>query len=67
MAFTFTGLKLKGYIGKFGAVEMSDISAFEVFPDEKVLSGSESGHLLLWDAHFIKAVLHTPGMKPCHE
>jgi WD40 repeat protein len=28
MAATFTGLKLQGYIGKFGKVELSDISAY---------------------------------------
>ena len=44
MAATFTGLKLQGYIGKFGKVDLSDISAFMELPDAKVISGSESGN-----------------------
>eukprot|EP00924_Labyrinthula_sp_SR-Ha-C_P014802 snap_masked-scaffold_43-processed-gene-1.105-mRNA-1 protein AED:0.40 eAED:0.43 QI:0/-1/0/1/-1/1/1/0/1531 len=54
MADTFTGLKLQGEVGKFGAVEMSDIVAFDFLPDGKILSGSESGSLLLWEGQFIK-------------
>ena len=57
MAETFTGLKLKGEIGKFGQIELSDISAVCVLEDGKVVSGSESGDLLLWEGNFIKAVL----------
>jgi WD40 repeat protein len=67
VANTFTGLKLKGYIGKFGVVQMTDISGFAIFPDEKVLSGSETGELLLWESHFVKAILHEKGKKNCHE
>lgn len=66
VANTFTGLKLKGYIGKFGVVKMTDISGFEIFPDEKVLSGSETGELLLWESHFVKAILHERGFDRCH-
>lgn len=54
MKDTFTGLKLQGEIGKFGNVELSDITALEFLDDGKVLSGSESGSLLLWEGHLIK-------------
>ena len=54
MASTFTGLKLQGYIGKFGKVDLSDIAAFIELPDGKVISGSENGALLLWEGNFIK-------------
>ncbi|OQS05147.1 phytophthora infestans avirulence-associated protein 3.4F-A [Thraustotheca clavata] len=54
MASTFTGLKLQGDIGKFGKSELSDIEAFCVLPDKKVLSSTERGALLLWDGNFIK-------------
>jgi WD40 repeat protein len=67
VANTFTGLKLKGYIGKFGVVKMTDISGFEIFPDEKVLSGSETGELLLWESHFVKAILREKGELTCHK
>jgi hypothetical protein len=33
------GLKLQGQIGKFGNVELSDISAFVEMPDGKVIAG----------------------------
>ena len=54
MASTFTGLKLQGYIGKFGKVDLSDIASFTELPDGKVISGSESGAILLWEGNFIK-------------
>jgi len=54
MASTFTGLKLQGAIGKFGRVDLSDIHAFAELPDGKVVSGCESGWLLLWDGGAIK-------------
>ncbi|CAG9460447.1 unnamed protein product [Pedinophyceae sp. YPF-701] len=66
MANTFTGLKLQGQIGKFGAVEISDIAGYVEMPDGKVLSGSEYGELLLWDGGLIKAVIRAEGDKPCH-
>ncbi|GBG26863.1 Echinoderm microtubule-associated protein-like 1 [Hondaea fermentalgiana] len=67
MADTFTGLKLQGDIGKFGKVELSDVSAYAVMPDGKVLSGSESGSLLLWDGNFIKLEVRRPGHLLPHE
>ena len=65
MADTFTGLKLQGEIGKFGAIELSDISAYLELPDGKVLSGSEAGNLLLWDGGLVKVEIRTSA-GPCH-
>lgn len=66
MASTFTGLKLVGQLGKFGQVELSDVCAYLEFPDGKVLSGTESGQLLLWAGNLIKAVLMRSGHTTCH-
>ena len=76
MAQTFTGLKLQGDIGKFGQVELSDISGYCELPDGKILSGSDWGNLLLWEGNLIKceithgSVLPAPSGKPsglkCH-
>ncbi|KAJ3102122.1 Cilia- and flagella-associated protein 44 [Phlyctochytrium planicorne] len=67
MAATFTGLKLQGYIGKFGASELTDISAFIQLADGKVLSSTETGNMLLWDGGIIKCELALKGKKPCHQ
>eukprot|EP00750_Incisomonas_marina_P000726 INCI1049.1.p1 GENE.INCI1049.1~~INCI1049.1.p1 ORF type:complete len:1846 (+),score=390.53 INCI1049.1:84-5621(+) len=62
MARTFTGLKLKGEIGKFGTVELSDIVGYAEMPNGMVLSTSEGGNPLLWDGIFIKAeIFRGPG------
>ena len=66
MARTFTGLKLQGAIGKFGGVELSDISAYVELPDGRVLSGSESGRLLMWDGHLIQYQVVQLDDSPCH-
>lgn len=66
MAATFTGMKLQGYIGKFGKVELSDISAFIELPDGKVISGTETGSLLCWEGNFIKCRFIMVGGKSCH-
>ena len=66
MARTFTGLKLQGAIGKFGGVELSDISAYVELPDGRVLSGSESGRLLMWDGHLIQYQVVQLNDSPCH-
>lgn len=65
MAGTFTGLKLQGQIGKFGNIELSDISAFVELPDGKVLSGTETGYLLMWDNNLIRFRVGKKGA-PCH-
>lgn len=67
MASTFTGLKLQGYLGKFGATELSDIASFFQLPDGKVLSSTETGNLLLWDGGMIKCEISGKGKKPCHQ
>lgn len=67
MAATFTGLKLQGFIGKFGKVELSDIVAFKELPDGKVLSGTEVGALLLWEGNFIKCRFTAVGGTLCHQ
>ncbi|MEW5304835.1 MAG: hypothetical protein WDW36_007418 [Sanguina aurantia] len=66
MASTFTGLKLQGAIGKFGNVGLTDVAAFVELPDGKVLSGTETGELLLWDGGLIKVVLTGVEGRPCH-
>lgn len=67
MANTFTGLKLQGSIGKFGKTELSDIEAFCVFRDGKVLSSTERGSLLLWDGNFIKCEVLGPERSLPHQ
>ncbi|XP_063718325.1 cilia- and flagella-associated protein 44-like isoform X2 [Symsagittifera roscoffensis] len=66
MARTFTGLKLQGEIGRFGKTELSDIEGYVELPDGKVLSGCESGNMLLWDGGLIKVQIGRKGKKPCH-
>lgn len=66
IAETFTGLKLKGEIGKFGQQEISDITSYYEFPDGKVLSGTEYGKLLLWEGNLIKCVVGVDEGTPCH-
>ncbi len=69
MASTFTGEKLLGKVGKFGALDISDTSGFVICPDEAVISGTEGGDVALWSGdQTIKLVLalsvdgdsHTP-------
>jgi cilia- and flagella-associated protein 44 len=57
MAQTFTGLKLQGEIGKFGQLELSDVTGIGELPDGKVLCGTEYGTLILWDGNLVKAHL----------
>ncbi|XP_031219826.1 cilia- and flagella-associated protein 44 isoform X2 [Mastomys coucha] len=66
MAFTFTGLKLQGSLGRFGKTSTTDIEGYAELPDGKVLSGSEWGNLLLWEGSLIKVELCRTGMKSCH-
>ena len=54
MAWTFTGLKLKGELGRFGKTALGDIDGYIQLPDGKVLSGSDWGNMLLWDGGLIK-------------
>ncbi|XP_013370508.1 PREDICTED: cilia- and flagella-associated protein 44 [Chinchilla lanigera] len=66
MAFTFTGLKLQGSLGRFGKTATTDIEGYVELPDGKVLSGSEWGNLLLWEGSLIKVELCRTGTKSCH-
>ncbi|KPI92833.1 WD repeat-containing protein 52 [Papilio xuthus] len=54
MAETFTGLKLKGDLGRFGKTEICDVLGVHPMPDEKVLSGCEWGNILVWEAGLVK-------------
>lgn len=67
MAKTFTGLKLQGDIGKFGNVDISDVTAFVELPDGRTISGSEDGYLLMWDGGFIEFVICNASGGPCHD
>ncbi|EDW71227.1 cilia- and flagella-associated protein 44 isoform X2 [Drosophila virilis] len=66
MANTFTGLKLKGDLGRFGKTDFSDIYAMYMLPDENVISGCEWGNMLVWEAGLIKFEVCRKGRKPCH-
>jgi cilia- and flagella-associated protein 44 len=68
MAQTFTGLKLQGEIGKFGQLELSDVTGVAELPDGKVVCGSEYGTLILWDGNLVKAhlVLDSEKKTPLH-
>ena len=67
MARTFTGLKLQGAIGKFGAIDLSDVCGFAELPDGKVVSGSDWGSLLLWEGNLIKCEVTRPNGIRCHD
>lgn len=54
MSKTFTGLKLKGELGRFGKTEISDILGIYPMPDEKILSGCEWGNIFVWEDGLIK-------------
>ncbi|XP_017043934.1 cilia- and flagella-associated protein 44 [Drosophila ficusphila] len=66
MANTFTGLKLKGDLGRFGKTDFSDIYAMYMLADENVISGCDWGNMLLWQAGLIKFEICRKGRKPCH-
>ncbi|XP_031468919.1 cilia- and flagella-associated protein 44 isoform X1 [Phasianus colchicus] len=66
MAYTFTGLKLQGALGRFGKTAVTDITGYVELPDGKVISGAEWGNLLLWEGGLIKVELCRAGHKPCH-
>lgn len=42
MAQTFTGLKLKGELGRFGKTEICDVLGVYPMPDEKVIKCSSN-------------------------
>ncbi|XP_011636228.1 uncharacterized protein LOC105426623 [Pogonomyrmex barbatus] len=63
---TFTGLKLKGDIGRFGQTEISDIVGVYIMPDGKVISGCEWGNILLWEEGLITLEICRKNRQPCH-
>lgn len=67
MARTFTGLKLQGSLGRFGKREISDIDGYVELPDGKVLSGCESGNMLLWEDGLCINEIMRRGKRPCHQ
>ncbi|XP_037381439.1 cilia- and flagella-associated protein 44 [Talpa occidentalis] len=67
MVFTFTGLKLQGSLGRFGKTATTDVEGYMEFPDGKVLSGSEWGNMLVWEAGLIKVELCRSARKSCHQ
>lgn len=66
MSETFTGLKLKGDLGRFGKTDISDIIGIHPMPDEKVISGSDWGNVLVWDEGLIHLEVCRKGRKPLH-
>ncbi|XP_026491825.2 cilia- and flagella-associated protein 44 [Vanessa tameamea] len=67
MAHTFTGLKLKGELGRFGKTEICDVLGVYPMPDEKILSGCEWGNILVWEAGLVKLEVTQRGRKTCHK
>ncbi|XP_049825621.1 cilia- and flagella-associated protein 44 isoform X2 [Aethina tumida] len=66
IARTFTGLKLKGEVGRFGKTEYSDIMGICQMPDGKVISGCSWGNMLVWDDGLIKLEVMRTQRKSCH-
>lgn len=64
---TFTGLKLLGELGRFGKTEICNVIGFLALPDEKVLSGSDWGNILVWDGGLIRVEVFRRGKNFCHE
>jgi WD40 repeat protein len=67
IAETFTGLKLKGQIAKFGTQEISDVITCYHFSDGKILSSTEYGNMLLWEGNLIKCVIGLSEDKGVHD
>ncbi|KAK0088856.1 hypothetical protein PV325_010453 [Microctonus aethiopoides] len=67
MTSTFTGLKLKSQLGRFGRTEISDIIGILGMPDGKVVSGCEWGNILLWDNGLIKLEVYRKNKQSCHD
>jgi WD40 repeat protein len=68
MADTFTGLKLHGSLGKFGAEPLSDICATCESDDGKItLSGTTSGAILAWSGGLIETKFCIDEEITCHD
>ncbi|XP_037036270.1 cilia- and flagella-associated protein 44 isoform X2 [Bradysia coprophila] len=63
---TFSGLKLKSQIGRFGKTTISDISAIFAMGNGHVLSGSEWGNILVWEEGLIKFEVCRKDRSTCH-
>ncbi|KAF7998128.1 hypothetical protein HCN44_009526 [Aphidius gifuensis] len=63
---TFTGLKLKGEIGRFGGTEISDVIGVYSMNDEKVITGCEWGNILIWEEGLIKIEVRRKNKISCH-
>ncbi|XP_022179157.1 uncharacterized protein LOC111039821 isoform X2 [Myzus persicae] len=66
MEKTFTGLKLRGQLGRFGKTEISNVIGIYSMPDEKVISGCDWGNILVWDEELIDVEVTRKFRKPCH-
>eukprot|EP00916_Digyalum_oweni_P026008 GHVL01042811.1.p1 GENE.GHVL01042811.1~~GHVL01042811.1.p1 ORF type:complete len:1046 (-),score=335.21 GHVL01042811.1:1351-4488(-) len=66
---TFTGVKLKEYLGKFGNSDLCDIYSVCELPNGNSLSSSsKEGILLLWEGGYVKyEYWQPPGDKPLHD
>lgn len=58
---TFTGLKLKGELAKFGLLDATDTTAFCELPSGNYLTGQGGGELVLWDSANVKLIY-----RKCH-
>lgn len=69
MASTFTGLKLQGALGKWGALELADVcGAVELLGGGGgVVAGSDAGDLLVWEGGLVRALVERPGGLPAHK
>ena len=68
MADTFTGLKLHGSLGKFGAEPLSDVCATCESDDGKItLSGTGSGAILAWSGGLIETKFCIAEEITCHD
>ena len=61
MANTFTGLKLKGELGRFGKTEICDVLGVYPMPDEKV--SFNQFYLIFTSTHYFssRCILHKAG------
>ena len=53
-------------LGKFGALDLTDVSAFAELPGGKVLSGAETGNFLMWDGEFVQFEVIRKNNSSCH-
>ena len=60
-------MKLKGQLGKFGKIELSDVTAFVTLSDRKNVCGTDAGTILVWEGNLIKVVVKKDKDTPCHK